>query len=110
MVLRYLASLVAVLVFIQTAVASDAEAANILVNEIERASNQSLLWGPYNPSLYFGMRPAERVIVESSTRLTATAPLGVRPGPVDVRMENEHGSTDDRDGATRSGDDSKNVA
>ncbi|KAK6354147.1 Processing alpha glucosidase I [Orbilia blumenaviensis] len=29
----------------------------ILANEIQRASNQSLLWGPYNPSLYFGMRP-----------------------------------------------------
>ncbi|EPS41090.1 hypothetical protein H072_5018 [Dactylellina haptotyla CBS 200.50] len=30
---------------------------NILANEIQRVSNQSLLWGPYNPSLYFGMRP-----------------------------------------------------
>ncbi|KAF3935667.1 hypothetical protein ABW19_dt0206655 [Dactylella cylindrospora] len=29
----------------------------ILSNEIQRVSNQSLLWGPYNPSLYFGMRP-----------------------------------------------------
>ncbi|EWC48297.1 hypothetical protein DRE_02401 [Drechslerella stenobrocha 248] len=29
----------------------------ILSNEIQRISNQSLLWGPYNPGLYFGMRP-----------------------------------------------------
>lgn len=26
-------------------------------SEIERASNQSLLWGPYRPNLYFGVRP-----------------------------------------------------
>jgi mannosyl-oligosaccharide glucosidase len=25
--------------------------------DIERASNQSLLWGPYRPNLYFGVRP-----------------------------------------------------
>lgn len=29
----------------------------ILVNEISRASNQSLLWGPYRPNLYFGIKP-----------------------------------------------------
>lgn len=29
----------------------------ILVNEISRASNQSLLWGPYRPNLYFGVKP-----------------------------------------------------
>ncbi|KAI1914025.1 Processing alpha glucosidase I [Ophidiomyces ophidiicola] len=28
-----------------------------LVSEIEHASNQSLLWGPYRPNLYFGVRP-----------------------------------------------------
>jgi len=26
-------------------------------SEIERVSNQSLLWGPYRPNLYFGVRP-----------------------------------------------------
>ncbi|PGH17266.1 hypothetical protein AJ80_04908 [Polytolypa hystricis UAMH7299] len=31
--------------------------ASILINEIGRASNQSLLWGPYRPNLYFGVRP-----------------------------------------------------
>jgi len=25
--------------------------------ELERISNQSLLWGPYRPNLYFGVRP-----------------------------------------------------
>lgn len=27
------------------------------VAEIEKASNDSLLWGPYRPNLYFGVRP-----------------------------------------------------
>ena len=27
------------------------------VAEIEKASNDSLLWGPYKPNLYFGVRP-----------------------------------------------------
>jgi mannosyl-oligosaccharide glucosidase len=27
------------------------------LTSIERASNQSLLWGPYRPNLYFGVRP-----------------------------------------------------
>lgn len=30
---------------------------SILLNEIARASNQSLLWGPYRPNLYFGVKP-----------------------------------------------------
>lgn len=37
--------------------AADANDASILINEIERSSNQSLLWGPYRPNLYFGVRP-----------------------------------------------------
>lgn len=31
--------------------------ASILINEIGRESNQSLLWGPYRPNVYFGIRP-----------------------------------------------------
>ncbi|KAL3458692.1 glycoside hydrolase [Aspergillus heterothallicus] len=31
--------------------------ASILAHEAEKASNQSLLWGPYKPNLYFGVRP-----------------------------------------------------
>ncbi|KYK61633.1 glucosidase I [Drechmeria coniospora] len=30
---------------------------SILTSEIGRLNNQSLLWGPYKPNLYFGMRP-----------------------------------------------------
>lgn len=39
--------------------ASTATAVNegILHSEIGRLNNQSLLWGPYRPNLYFGVRP-----------------------------------------------------
>jgi len=30
---------------------------SILNSEIARQNNQSLLWGPYRPNLYFGVRP-----------------------------------------------------
>jgi hypothetical protein len=30
---------------------------SILYKETARAQNQSLLWGPYCPNLYFGVRP-----------------------------------------------------
>jgi mannosyl-oligosaccharide glucosidase len=30
---------------------------NVLIRESGRASNQSLLWGPYKSNLYFGVRP-----------------------------------------------------
>lgn len=30
---------------------------SILISEIGRLNNQSLLWGPYRPNLYFGIRP-----------------------------------------------------
>ncbi|KAK6511523.1 Processing alpha glucosidase I [Arthrobotrys musiformis] len=42
---------------IWTSTASNIPDQTLLAAEIQRASNQSLLWGPYNPSLYFGMRP-----------------------------------------------------
>ena len=28
-----------------------------LIKEVDKANNQSLLWGPYKPNLYFGVRP-----------------------------------------------------
>ena len=37
-----------------TAAADDT---GILYKEIARNTNQSLLWGPYRPNLYFGVRP-----------------------------------------------------
>lgn len=33
------------------------EGASVLASELGRASNESLLWGPYRPNLYFGVRP-----------------------------------------------------
>jgi len=30
---------------------------SVLISEIARQNNQSLLWGPYKPNLYFGVRP-----------------------------------------------------
>lgn len=30
---------------------------SILHSEVGRQNNQSLLWGPYRPNLYFGVRP-----------------------------------------------------
>ncbi len=30
---------------------------SILIQETARSSNESLLWGPYRPNLYFGVRP-----------------------------------------------------
>jgi mannosyl-oligosaccharide glucosidase len=30
---------------------------SILISEVGRMNNQSLLWGPYRPNLYFGIRP-----------------------------------------------------
>ena len=36
--------------------ASSAEQSSFL-SEIGRSTNQSLLWGPYRPNLYFGVKP-----------------------------------------------------
>lgn len=33
------------------------EGESILLSEIARLNNESLLWGPYRPNLYFGVRP-----------------------------------------------------
>ncbi|KAI8625414.1 glycoside hydrolase family 63 protein [Xylariaceae sp. FL1651] len=37
--------------------ATPAENESVLHSEIGRLNNQSLLWGPYRPNLYFGIRP-----------------------------------------------------
>jgi len=42
-------------VFVATATAVEGE--SILLDEITKASDQSLLWGPYRPNLYFGVKP-----------------------------------------------------
>jgi mannosyl-oligosaccharide glucosidase len=43
-------AVVLALVALSFAASSDLEA-------FERSTNQSLLWGPYKPNLYFGVRP-----------------------------------------------------
>lgn len=51
-------SLLSAPLFCAVAVLGEAtDDASILANEAARASNQSLLWGPYKPNLYFGVRP-----------------------------------------------------
>jgi mannosyl-oligosaccharide glucosidase len=42
-------------VFLHSFVAADVSPG--LLNAISAASNSSLLWGPYRPNLYFGVRP-----------------------------------------------------
>lgn len=37
--------------------AAAAEGESVLTAEIGRQNNQSLLWGPYKPNVYFGVRP-----------------------------------------------------
>jgi len=39
------------------AAAADENDESILHSEVGRQNNQSLLWGPYRPNLYFGVRP-----------------------------------------------------
>ncbi|EON96645.1 putative glycoside hydrolase family 63 protein [Phaeoacremonium minimum UCRPA7] len=60
-VLRQLTALVTFLVFsvfcAQGLAAGAADEESILNSEIGRSNNQSLLWGPYRPNLYFGIRP-----------------------------------------------------
>jgi mannosyl-oligosaccharide glucosidase len=57
--LAALLSLLLLLVFGQavSAQARDAQDESILNGELARQNNQSLLWGPYRPNLYFGIRP-----------------------------------------------------
>lgn len=40
-----------------TAASTPTENEAILHSEVGRQNNQSLLWGPYRPNLYFGVRP-----------------------------------------------------
>ncbi|KAI1262570.1 glycoside hydrolase family 63 protein [Xylariaceae sp. FL1019] len=49
------------------ALVSAADNGAVLQSEIGRLNNQSLLWGPYRPNLYFGVRP--RIPVGVSTSL-----------------------------------------
>ena len=53
-ILRSITAIYTILIAVASA-SSDSDP--IVLNEISRASNQSLLWGPYRPNLYFGVKP-----------------------------------------------------
>ena len=68
---------------------------NAQVAEIEKASNESLLWGPYRPNLYFGVRPRipkslmggllwtrveDYQSVQNSMVVLSYSPMGAAPG------------------------------
>ena len=57
--LCWLHALFAALGFINAAASASTadDGESILHSEIGRQNNQSLLWGPYRPNLYFGVRP-----------------------------------------------------
>jgi mannosyl-oligosaccharide glucosidase len=40
-----------------TLASQDPNDVSVLIKEAARANNESLLWGPYKPNLYFGVRP-----------------------------------------------------
>lgn len=42
---------------VSSTAASEGPDTSVLYKEIARASNASLMWGPYRPNLYFGVRP-----------------------------------------------------
>lgn len=56
-VLRFLSAVFAVLAVVVTTATATQDGESILRNEFSRASNETLLWGPYRPNLYFGVKP-----------------------------------------------------
>ncbi|KAK4193006.1 mannosyl oligosaccharide glucosidase-domain-containing protein, partial [Podospora australis] len=62
------------------AAAGDTAGESILHSEIGRQNNQSLLWGPYRPNLYFGVRP----------RIPKSLMTGLMWGKVDSYTEFQH--------------------
>lgn len=55
--LRFSLILTSLLVAIGALAAHDPNDVSVLIKEAARANNESLLWGPYKPNLYFGVRP-----------------------------------------------------
>lgn len=55
--LRFSLILTSLLVAIGALAAHDPSDVSVLIKEAARANNESLLWGPYKPNLYFGVRP-----------------------------------------------------
>jgi mannosyl-oligosaccharide glucosidase len=55
--LRISVLLTSLLYAIGIVASEDPNDVSVLIREAGRASNQSLLWGPYKSNLYFGVRP-----------------------------------------------------
>jgi mannosyl-oligosaccharide glucosidase len=55
---------------------------SILHTEIGRQNNQSLLWGPYRPNLYFGVRP----------RIPKSLMTGLMWGKIETYTDFQHSS------------------
>ena len=53
----FLNAFIAALLVVSFSIVAADDNTPILYKEIARAANQSLLWGPYRPNLYFGVRP-----------------------------------------------------
>lgn len=53
----FICALALIVAFIVPTAMSQAGDAAILLEEAARASNESFLWGPYRPGLFFGVRP-----------------------------------------------------
>lgn len=53
----FLNAFIAALLVVSFSIVAADDNTPLLYKEITRAANQSLLWGPYRPNLYFGIRP-----------------------------------------------------
>lgn len=65
-----------------TPAAASTDGEPILHSEIGRQNNQSLLWGPYRPNLYFGVRP----------RIPKSLMTGLMWGKIETYTDFQHSS------------------
>lgn len=65
-------------VFTPAVLCADSEA--VLNGEVGRLNNETLLWGPYRPNLYFGVRP----------RMAESLMAGLMWAKVDNYMDVQH--------------------
>lgn len=81
--LGWLGALLTALGFATAASASaTADDGPILHGEVGRQNNQSLLWGPYRPNLYFGVRP----------RIPRSLMTGLMWGKIETYTDFQHSS------------------
>ena len=66
--------------FAAVAAATPTDDESILHAEVARQNNQSLLWGPYRPNLYFGVRP----------RIPKSLMTGLMWGKIETYVDFQH--------------------